>query len=682
MARAVRDLLEQFPLLNGGNIVKWFDTVDSILASYVQSRWPVQHHGGSVTVNATVLSALPFFRRVLLSQLTEAWILEFKQKLPADLEPRVARLIEQLYGLHRDHVVAKGIVEYFHISKSGGTSWNAAAKMNGCNYAHGGGAHVRAFGDECRWMDQSFYKETSGGLRVMWARWGRVARTTKLHGCMQRYDFIVSRGFSYISNEYTLHGGVSDMYDAHVCPQVVNVVTLREPLARMESAMRFIMMHVKSGYRRHKRPNGEQEFDKVWCNASAEFWRSMGPPISDNYNVRSFLGEQGFHTPIGQLGPEHLEVAKHQLVQFDLVFDLNSGEDANDREAWLGLGWPAALSRAHALDHQVLSAKMDLDYHACHPHPDGMHELKRAQRPDVELYAFGRVLNRLDMLWLELAAATGQEPVPDSQRLLHEDAGAKVIKCGMLWRGSNTSVLAKALDKLVGDSAEVQQAIAAWTEQEASSKGKRIRPLGDGPEYDNVDPRNVEQFNSGPEHQSDGRAQRGVGLAAESDEDADGTVSADEAAQQAAQETEAQERAKPKTKQPQEAEEEEEQELEQIEEDERMQGWKETSGQRGVVKGKTAEEVAEEAAENESLELDQIEEEERVKPQAGAQRGGRKEQAGGAGASGGGGAGGGIESGGVKGSAGAGSGAAAEGGSKGTSFLQRVASALGLGGRR
>jgi hypothetical protein len=33
----------------------------------------------------------------------------------------------QLYDIHQAAVVQKGIMEYFHISKSGGTSWNAAA---------------------------------------------------------------------------------------------------------------------------------------------------------------------------------------------------------------------------------------------------------------------------------------------------------------------------------------------------------------------------------------------------------------------------------------------------------------------------------------------------------------------------------------------------------------------------
>jgi hypothetical protein len=33
----------------------------------------------------------------------------------------------QLYEAHRESVVQRGVMEYFHISKSGGTSWNAAA---------------------------------------------------------------------------------------------------------------------------------------------------------------------------------------------------------------------------------------------------------------------------------------------------------------------------------------------------------------------------------------------------------------------------------------------------------------------------------------------------------------------------------------------------------------------------
>jgi hypothetical protein len=46
-------------------------------------------------------------------------------------------------------------------------------------------------------------------------------------GCRQRIANVTARGFQYLSNEYTLHGGMRGMADVHVCREAVNVVTLR-----------------------------------------------------------------------------------------------------------------------------------------------------------------------------------------------------------------------------------------------------------------------------------------------------------------------------------------------------------------------------------------------------------------------------------------------------------------------
>lgn len=45
-------------------------------------------------------------------------------------------------------------------------------------------------------------------------------------------------------------------------------------------------MYVKAAYRRHDPDFGEEDFDLLFCNASAAFWQALGPPITDNYIVR------------------------------------------------------------------------------------------------------------------------------------------------------------------------------------------------------------------------------------------------------------------------------------------------------------------------------------------------------------------------------------------------------------
>lgn len=57
--------------------------------------------------------------------------------------------------------------------------------------------------------------------------WGHVERDSSVHTCHQRFADVSARAYNYITNEYTLHGGLHDMYDTHMCPHFVNAVTLR-----------------------------------------------------------------------------------------------------------------------------------------------------------------------------------------------------------------------------------------------------------------------------------------------------------------------------------------------------------------------------------------------------------------------------------------------------------------------
>lgn len=59
------------------------------------------------------------------------------------------------------------------------------------------------------------------------ALYGQVERDTRVRGCAARAAHVETEGLRYISNGYTLQGGMQDMYGTHVCPQFTNVVMLR-----------------------------------------------------------------------------------------------------------------------------------------------------------------------------------------------------------------------------------------------------------------------------------------------------------------------------------------------------------------------------------------------------------------------------------------------------------------------
>ncbi|EFJ46188.1 hypothetical protein VOLCADRAFT_121076 [Volvox carteri f. nagariensis] len=465
-AEICKELLTRFPALNESSLEEWLHASISFLAAHAVRNYSVLlPTNESVSLPSAQLSGLPMVRRSLLAQLVKAWLTGLNRQMPARLEPLVAQLISLMYGIHKDSVVHRGVLQYHHISKSGGTAWNEAASANGCVVPKTLGNHVRGFGDECRWVDPRMYRNLSGSTRlVLWARWGPFRRPRGARNCWSRLARVAGAGLSYFSNEYSLlgpqrrhqqqqeeeeeeggGGGDADsgsFLGAHSCPQFVNVVTLRQPQRRLESALRFLQVYIRRYWQVDDREYGLTRFRQVFCNASADLWRSLAPPVADNYMTRSFLDEEGFHTNPGQLSVRHLSAARQQLVQFDLVLDLDAGMAANDQFVRQGLGWPAAWSKANqTLNGTVLAKYLGPD---CGVRQQVLQELHMDQMYDRLLYRFGRTVNQLDALWLHFSAELGLQP-DTTPGALDPGAGPGEIRCGMLWRGSNGSSLGQQL---------------------------------------------------------------------------------------------------------------------------------------------------------------------------------------------------------------------------------------------
>ncbi|KAG2453962.1 hypothetical protein HYH02_001009 [Chlamydomonas schloesseri] len=432
--------------------------------------------GGAGAMQARVLLSpgpgLPLLRRVLLSQLVTAWLtgdltesdLAAPQAATAaaagsgqangtEAGGRAAapgfllsRMFALLYAIHRQSVEARGVLQHLHISKSGGTSWGEAADANRCVSPPTLGKHVKGFGDECRWIDMPTYLGVSRGHRILWGRWGMTERPDNARTCRQRFAAVAApgAGYSFISNEYTLLAEAGGMYEAHLCPQFVNVVTVREPLRRQQSHLRFMLTLIRAYWLKRNPEDGEQMFDRVMCGANASFVRQLAPPVADNYMLRSFLGEAGFHSPPDSLhGPEPLAAACDQLLQFDLVLDLDAGGGVAAEVMALGLGWNTTLAEAHTLATDSLHYFRKLDYAACHPADEALREIRAAQGPDRKLYSFARLVNQLDVMWLEAAAAI-LSPAESTAAAAAAGRG-EGLGCGWLHRGANGSALAAAL---------------------------------------------------------------------------------------------------------------------------------------------------------------------------------------------------------------------------------------------
>ncbi|KXZ49889.1 hypothetical protein GPECTOR_19g340 [Gonium pectorale] len=325
------------------------------------------------------------------------------------------------------------MVEHLHISKSGGTSFSAAARLSNCRKDAGLGQPTY-LGDFPHWLNRTAMSGYTQGAETMWSLWGKPRRDTDVQTCEERLEAISSRGLQYVSNEYTLHGGLGGMHAAHVCAQLVNVVTLRNPDKRLVSHMHFMLAFLSSAARRKNRPR--DLFNRVFCSNNLTIWRDVAPPVIDNFNVRSFLGEAGFHTPLGTLGSEHVGLARQQLLTFDLVMDLDAGSEATEVIMRQGLGWSATVADVQTRTSHDVSKKMNfsVDAEGCR-NEKLLAEVLPLQEPDRQLYRTGRVVSFLDRLLMSAARSLGLHPHPtvdtsaeEARRLLD----AKRHPCGLL----------------------------------------------------------------------------------------------------------------------------------------------------------------------------------------------------------------------------------------------------------
>ncbi|PNW70247.1 hypothetical protein CHLRE_17g711900v5 [Chlamydomonas reinhardtii] len=373
--------------------------------------------------------AFPVIRRVAMAQLVKAWLTRWQRQVPSELEAPLQQLFREFYEAHRVVAIRKGIMEYFHISKAGGTSWCHAAKNNGCRaqvYDSAYICQIGQFDDRVRWLNNSFHAQRTGrGAR--WGTWGRPKRATDMTTCEQRFEFAAALGYQYFSNEYTLHEGFEDPDNVGTCPQFFNVILVRDPLKRLLSHLKFVTMQMKWDYRNNTL------FHNTFTGTDSAFWEEFGPVLVDNYMLRGMLGETVYHYPIGGIGAKQVAHGRAILQQYDLVVDLEAGHDVLDDVIELGVGWPHTLREIHDKDSTKAAKLLNLTYEDYLP--TDIQRLFEKQGPDVEFYRFGRVLVRLDTLLFHVARGLGVQPLAATRLAELAERGPEAIKCGLLRRG-------------------------------------------------------------------------------------------------------------------------------------------------------------------------------------------------------------------------------------------------------
>ncbi|GIL78222.1 hypothetical protein Vretifemale_7626, partial [Volvox reticuliferus] len=358
--------------------------------------------------------SFPVLRRLLTAVVVRAWLDGTGKRFTDAEEEAVSGLFVQLYMLHRRGVFNRGIMDYQHVSKSGGTSWCHAAQLNGCTTMRFDKFHVcgvSSFEDKVRWVDGAAHTKLTGGEPSRWALHG-VFRSETAPGCASRAAQMRAHRWTYYSNEYTLTGGQQSMSDVEVCSkQFVTSILFRNPLNRVASHMRFLLLHYKRFMEAQVKEGTGADFFKTYANANASFWSSVAPAITDNYFARTLLGEATWHAPVGSLTVEdHLPAARLVLMQFDIVVPLEAQTAVTSRLLTFGAGWPVSYTDVHDKNITALQEMFDFDPLPYMPSESEMSVLYNRQTVDMELYELAVLIGQLDYLVYITAAAAGVLP--------------------------------------------------------------------------------------------------------------------------------------------------------------------------------------------------------------------------------------------------------------------------------
>ncbi|GIL48510.1 hypothetical protein Vafri_5019, partial [Volvox africanus] len=371
-------------------------------------------------------------RRLVLACLTLRRVILKTELSKYGGEEVFSDVAKELYAIHVESVLRKTLVDYLHISKSGGTSFSQAARLSKCKM-RGGIGQPLYIGDLPHWLNRTVFENITNGLHMTWSIYGKIERGA-VSGCERRIGNVSMQGMQYLSNEYTLHGGLDGMAGVHLCQQVVNVVTLRQAEARLLSHLHFLLAHIKVRLARIRRNTGVDLFQLRFCTNNVSMWEGLIPAILDNYNVRSFIGERAFHTAVWGIGRPHVEVARRLLLQFDLVLDLDAGDAATNLLMYQGLGWNVTLAEIHARTAEVVSSKTNYSRTEC-AIEKLLAEVLPRQGPDRELYSLGRTLSLLDQLLLGWAREIGLRPEPstiNATAVVPPEEAEAPIRCGLL----------------------------------------------------------------------------------------------------------------------------------------------------------------------------------------------------------------------------------------------------------
>ncbi|KAG2488252.1 hypothetical protein HYH03_013242 [Edaphochlamys debaryana] len=302
----------------------------------------------------------------------------------------IARLLLALFERHRAAAGQKRVVEFAHVSKSGGTTLCQLAQKNGCqteSFEPHRNCEVQAFKDQPRYIDGRAHYALRRGGHTACDRPVKPMGFRRELSCDFRRAQLIRSNYTIYANEYTAQGGKEDPGLAHSCGNMLTVLQIRHPHDRALSHIR----HVWRSYEEHC-GDDRSIFFRGGHNMST--WSRLLPSPTNNYLIRSLLGESVFHLPSGDITESHLDLARtHLTQQYDVLLVLED-QDQSAQAMRYGLGWKAFELHAN-------SAGEDAEDDGS---PQDLQVLWDLNTLDLELYKYGVVMAALDAIMYDAVA--------------------------------------------------------------------------------------------------------------------------------------------------------------------------------------------------------------------------------------------------------------------------------------
>eukprot|EP00198_Chlamydomonas_reinhardtii_P005334 XP_001694670.1 hypothetical protein CHLREDRAFT_148896 [Chlamydomonas reinhardtii] len=368
-------------------------------------------------------------RRMLVGAILKKRM-DFGGRFPLEVQAAVDAVMLQLFQMHKLSVANRGAVQFFHVSKSGGTNLCQSAEANGCasqGFDTRTNCLIRDFADQPRWVTYNAHKYVQYRMSSRQALpWFVNFHTYRAElTCDQRRAYLLRNGLTFYANEYTnpptgIPAGASaeeaEAATSGMCEDFVNLIMFRHPHDRLRSQIGWVQKLYKEFYL-------DTDTQKSFVNRTTGFWERLMPAGVNNYYIRSLLGQRFFEFPVTQVLPQHVTLAKLAALQHDILLSLDA-KPRNELALRVGLGW------AQALRDDVIRSSAELGDAVALP-IDYTTMLER-NAPDVEVYNFAREMQALDtLLWNFVSIADAQ---------LGGGSNLSSDKCGYVSMGTEAAV--------------------------------------------------------------------------------------------------------------------------------------------------------------------------------------------------------------------------------------------------